>query len=196
MTCGSPRSRGSQRQRSILTIMVSLASGGGGSRGGGRPAANLLFAFERPHGVWAKIAVNIDVRLGLERPHRLANNVVVERIVPVAGNVEPLAQRDDTLVPHARAQNLAVGHSDVLLLALFVGLGLNAAALAQFGKLGLERLEFGLWRIVTIKHLTGIARGGNLGQHVGRLRRDELEVDIGADTNKMGAAGLGMARLG
>ena len=53
--------------------------------------------------------------------------------------------------------------------------------LAQLGELGLERLEFRLRRIEAVEHLAGIVAVGELGQHVGRIRRDQIILNVRAD---------------
>jgi hypothetical protein len=72
------------------------------------PAFGLL-TVEHTHGIGAEHAIGADVGAELEGLHRLHDLLIVARIVLVAGNVEPLAQRDDAVVLHARAQDLALG---------------------------------------------------------------------------------------
>ena len=167
----------------------------GVDRIGGRPVRDLLLAVERAHGVGAEIAVDVDVGFGLERLHRVAHGVVIERIVLVAGDVEALAQRHHALILHADVQGLAFADMHKVRLLLFLGLG-RQRALAQFGELGLERLEFRLRRIVAVERGAHVAGVGELGQHLGRLRRDQLEFDVGADAAEVDAAGLRLARIG
>ncbi len=166
----------------------------GVDRIGGWPARDLLLAVERAHGIGAEIAVDVDIGFGLERLHRIAHGVVIERTVLVAADAEALAQRHHALILHADVQGFAVADAHKVRLLLFLGLR-RQRALAQFGELGLERLEFRLRRIVAVERGAHVAGLGELGQHFGRLRRDRFEFDIGADAAEVDAAGLRLARI-
>ena len=158
--------------------------------------APVLLAIERAHGVGAEIAVGVEIGVGLECLHRVEHRVVVERVVLVAGDVEPLAQRDHARVLHAGAQDLAFGDLHERGLLFVLGLGAARRRLAQLGELLAQRLELGLRRIVAVERLAGVVAGGELGQHLGRLRRVQIELDVGADAGEVDAADLRLARIG
>ena len=153
-----------------------------------------LLAVERAHGIGAEVAVDVEVAFGLEGLHRVAHGVVIKGVALVAGDVEALAQRHYALILHAGAKDFAFADADQVGLC-FVGRLGRHRALPQFGELGLERLELLLRRIVAVERGAHVAGIGELGQHLGRLRRDQLEFDVGADAAVMDAADLRLARI-
>ena len=154
----------------------------------------LFHAVERAHGIGAEIAVDADIGLDLECLHGIAHGVVIDLVVLVAGNVQALAQRHYPLVLHADVQGLAFADTHEVRLLFVLGLG-RQGAFAQFGELGLERLEFLLRRIVAVEGCAHVAGVGELGQHLLRLRRDRLEFDVGADAAEVNLPGLSVARI-
>src|SRR4029078_9299238 len=114
----------------------------------GRGASHfLLLTVECAQGVGAKVPIDADVAFGLERLHRIADRVVVKRIVLVASDVEALAPRHDAAVFYSRLEKLAFRDIDAWLPRLRLGLGLRYdRTLAQLGELCLERLELLLRR--------------------------------------------------
>ena len=149
---------------------------------------------ERGDGIGAGHAVGVEIGAGLERLDRFDHVVVIERVVLVARDVEPFAQRDHARVLHAGAQHAAFRHAHRRGL-LAGGLGDLSAVRAQRGEFGLERLEAGLRRVVAVERLGDVGGVGDRGQHLGRLGRHALEGNVGRDAARVDAADLRVARI-
>src|SRR5262249_33076625 len=96
ITCALPRSRGSQRQRSMLMMTVSIAS------------LRRHDAVERAPRVGTKPAVGSPAFAPLEAFHRLDEIIVIAQARFVAGDVEPLAQERHAWIFGPRAHHRAV----------------------------------------------------------------------------------------
>ena len=147
----------------------------GVDRIGGRTlCGGFLLAVQRAHRIGAEIAVDIEVgtRSGRSSPHRAPRRRKAD--CPCRRRCSRRLRSATTRASFMPGRRILPSGDMHRRLACFsiLGLGDHAAVLAQFGELDLERLEFGLRRIVAVERFAGIAGVGELGQHVGRLGRD------------------------
>src|SRR5262249_50871650 len=154
----------------------------------------LWLAVERAYGIGAKVAIYANIVFRLERSHRVAHCIVIERIFFVARDGETLAKRDDACILHAGAKEFSIGDVDSRQLSLVLGLVLRSRARAQLCELRLERLEARLRRVEAVEHLVGIVGLSEPSQHAGRFRRNQVILDVCADSSEMDSADLCMPR--
>ncbi len=177
-TWALPRSRGVQRQRSILAMMVSITS----LRAGAETALRLRSVARADHAVRVHL---VGLLVGL---HRGGERLVVAQAGRVARHVEPLAQQRNAGVFRAGPQRRPFRNAHDL--RLFAGRA------AQLGELGLERAIARLRRAERVDRRGDVGRLRELGERGGHVRRLLRHLDLAAHAGKREAAGLQVAREG
>ena len=133
-------------------------------------------------------AGRLDVGARLNVLDGVEQLTIVNEVVCLAGNAQPLAQQRHARVLVSRLDRRAVGDAVVGLGGAGAGIG------AQRGELVLEFPEGLLLRIEAVEGGVDVVGAGDLLEDVGRVGRVIAVVDLHEDARRRDAAGLKLAR--